>query len=464
MIYITGDTHGNIDFNKLKIYFKNRYVTKKDYLFILGDVAIVWNEIENYIWDYIRLGLTILFIDGNHENFELLNKFPVVEFKGAKCHRIAKDIYHVLRGEIVKINDLSFFCMGGATSIDKYMRQDRISWWEEENITYQDIQNGLDNLEKVNNKVDYVLTHCAPSSIVKKMFGYQTDPNTDILEKFKGLIDFKYWYFGHYHENKKRDKFRCFYQDILEIPSMYKGKKNVKEKLYTLSSGFDDYKYFPYLINRETGRKTSLKAEDLPEWYFEEFSYRFWYYCLKDVTDVAFHSPYFDNHISKDSRIYLHYHGKLKKKRDFSPVNEEEWDCSTWRCSITHFCLGLKKYSPHLNLKPLKARINLVYDNYNNGDNSDAVVRPFPEIKTPHYKSRYSYRGKAQYVVLNGNIILSEFIDLDRAIEYAKEVITEKYRAKILLETSGDEQEEFIKAFDYDEKELKRVFVKRINY
>lgn len=116
------------------------------------------------------------------------------------------------------------------------------------------------------------------------------------------------------------------------------------------------------------------------------------------------------------------------------------------------------------NLKPLKARINLVYDNYNNGNNSDAVVRPFPEIKTPHYKSRYSYRGKAQYVVLNGNIILSEFIDLDRAIEYAKEVITEKYRAKILLETRGDEQEEFIKAFDYDEKELKRVFVKRITY
>ena len=44
MIYITGDTHGNIDFAKLEKYFSKRYVTKKDYLIILGDAGIVWSE------------------------------------------------------------------------------------------------------------------------------------------------------------------------------------------------------------------------------------------------------------------------------------------------------------------------------------------------------------------------------------------------------------------------------------
>lgn len=148
MIYITGDTHGNIDFPKLKEYFDKHYVTEKDFLIILGDAAIIWNEKENYLFDYYCLGPTVLFIDGNHENFELLNSFPVVEFKGAKCHKLHKMVYHVMRGEILYINGLSFFCMGGATSIDKARRINRVSWWEEENITNSDILNGLNNLEK----------------------------------------------------------------------------------------------------------------------------------------------------------------------------------------------------------------------------------------------------------------------------------------------------------------------------
>lgn len=217
MIYITGDTHGDYDFPRLERYFKKRPVSRDDYLIILGDAAIVWSEEYNFIPRYHNLGLTILFIDGNHENFELLNQYPVVTYKGAKCHKLYDDIYHIIRGEIININELSFFCMGGATSIDKGMRINRISWWEEENITYKDIDNGLKNLEKVNYHVDYVLTHCAPSSIVKKMFYYSSDSDTDILEEFKTKINCKYWYFGHYHENKTKGKYRCFYGDILEI-------------------------------------------------------------------------------------------------------------------------------------------------------------------------------------------------------------------------------------------------------
>ena len=136
MIYITGDTHGNIDFGKLKKYFSKIYVTHEDYLIILGDVGIVWSEYEHYINDYNSLGLTVLFVDGNHENFELLEKFPVILFKGARCHRLTKNIYHIIRGEIININGLSFFCMGGATSIDRIYRVNRVSWWEEENIIH----------------------------------------------------------------------------------------------------------------------------------------------------------------------------------------------------------------------------------------------------------------------------------------------------------------------------------------
>ena len=215
MIYITGDTHGNVDFDYLKDYFNNRFVNENDFLIILGDAGIVWSEKENFIDDYAMLGLNVLFIDGNHENFELLNRFPVVTFNGAKCHKLYENVYHIMRGEIIKLNNKTFFCMGGARSIDKIYRIENISWWKEEDIGFNDIENGLANLKNVQNTVDYVLTHCAPTSIINKMFNYKQDNNTKILEKFKEIINFKYWYFGHYHENKKYDNFEVLYRRII---------------------------------------------------------------------------------------------------------------------------------------------------------------------------------------------------------------------------------------------------------
>ena len=215
MIYITGDTHGNVDFDYLKDYFNNRFVNENDYLIILGDAGIVWSGKENFIDDYAMLGLNVLFIDGNHENFELLNRFPIVTFNGAKCHKLYENVYHIMRGEIIKLNNKTFFCMGGARSIDKVYRIENISWWKEEDIGFNDIENGLSNLKNVQNTVDYVLTHCAPTSIINKMFNYKQDNNIKILEKFKEIINFKYWYFGHYHENKKYNNFEVLYRRII---------------------------------------------------------------------------------------------------------------------------------------------------------------------------------------------------------------------------------------------------------
>ena len=89
MIYVTGDTHGLNDFQKLEIYFKEHPAKKDDVLLILGDCAVLWNERDNYTEEYSSLGLTVLFIDGNHENFEMLNALPIVEIFGAKAHKVS---------------------------------------------------------------------------------------------------------------------------------------------------------------------------------------------------------------------------------------------------------------------------------------------------------------------------------------------------------------------------------------
>ena len=457
MIYITGDTHGTIDFPKLTEYFSHRYNSENDFLIILGDAGMVWSEDDVNILEFALLGPTVLFIDGNHENFELLNKFPVVNYHGAKCHRLYHNVFHIKRGEIIDLNGLSFFCMGGASSTDKEYRINRVSWWEEENITSNEILNGMSNLEKVNFKVDYVLSHCAPSSIVKKMFHYSIDKNTGILEQFAAQIKYKHWYFGHYHNDKSYNQFRCFYRDILEIPAMKTGSKKANQPLYRRPGDYDQDKYSPYLINCKTNRRTSLKEEDLPEWYYHNYSYGHWYYCLKGVTDVAFHGSPFDNHLSKDSVIYLSYHGTLNKTKELKPTVTVDWDSSTWRCQIVDFCLGLEKYSPHLNLDGLKAQINLIYDQYNQSGNNETVVRPFPSVKTPRYQNCVN-REYAHYVVLQGKNVLSEFIQLDRAIEYAEEYIRKTLGKKII----PIHDQNFIKTYKTGYDTFEWLYVKKL--
>lgn len=219
MIFITGDTHGDIDYKKLLV-LKEKNLSYRDYLIICGDAAICWSiqELPYFKELYNDIGCTIIFIDGNHENFEMLNSMPLVEYKGALMHQIDKHIFHVLRGEIMKIDNLSFLCIGGAVSIDKMYRTPYVSWWPEEEITFHDIDNALNNLDKVNNKVDYVITHCVDTRTVIKTFGFRRDICTDQLTFIDKVVDYKHWFFGHYHFDRQiDDKKTCLYQEIIEL-------------------------------------------------------------------------------------------------------------------------------------------------------------------------------------------------------------------------------------------------------
>ena len=219
MIFITGDTHGDIDYKKLLI-LKEKNLSYDDYLIICGDAGICWSPFDftRFLRLYNDIGCTIIFVDGNHENFDMLNMCDLVEYKGALMHQIDEHIFHVLRGEIMTLESKTFFCLGGAVSIDKMYRTPCLSWWPEEEITYHDIDNALANLAKVDNKVDYVVTHCCDTKTVLKAFGFRRDACTDQLMFIDKVVDYKHWFFGHYHFDRKiNEKKTCLYQEILEL-------------------------------------------------------------------------------------------------------------------------------------------------------------------------------------------------------------------------------------------------------
>ena len=224
MLYVTGDTHGDLDFQKILDWTEATKLNKdKDYLVILGDFGYVWeNKRDNYEkekLDFIScLPFTTLFIDGNHENHSRLNAMRVVNFMGGKAHKVYDSIYHLMRGQVYEIAGKCIFTFGGASSIDKHLRTDGVSWWKEEEFNCREANTAYDNLNKINWEVDYVLTHSAPLSIRDKLFEgnnlYKPSSTERILEAILRNIKFKRWYFGHYHIDKNMNNFKAMYENI----------------------------------------------------------------------------------------------------------------------------------------------------------------------------------------------------------------------------------------------------------
>ena len=75
---------------------------------------------------------------------------------------IRPNLIHLMRGQIFDIDGEKFFTFGGGLSIDKTRRIAYVSWWPEEEPSHNEINEALDNLEKVGNKVDYIITHGLP--------------------------------------------------------------------------------------------------------------------------------------------------------------------------------------------------------------------------------------------------------------------------------------------------------------
>lgn len=226
-IFVTGDTHGDIDITKVNTtkFPIQKELTRDDLLIVCGDFGGIWDGDgqDRYILNWwSQKPFTVVFCDGNHENFALLNDYPVEMWNGGKVHRIRDNIIHLMRGQIYTINDRTFYVMGGAVSIDKGYRKAYISWWLEEVPSAAEMQEGFQNLEKHGNKVDYIITHDGPATVVAQMYaGLHRSFIPDEVERGFDMmaesVDFQYWFFGHHHEDKRMGKFICCYQDIYEI-------------------------------------------------------------------------------------------------------------------------------------------------------------------------------------------------------------------------------------------------------
>ena len=246
MIYITGDTHGGFQRFGMKYFPNQKTMCREDYAIIAGDFGGLWDDSprEAYWLNWLEeRPFTTLFVDGNHENFDRLNELPVHQWQGGNVHYIRPHVLHLMRSQVFEIGGLTFFTMGGASSHDiqdgildpaapgfeqeywfkrrtrQMFRVKGASWWSEELPSDEEYAEAVRNLERANWKVDCVLTHCAPTSVVKKLNeSYASDRLTDFLQTVMERCRFDYWFLGHYHQNKViDDRFIVLWEQMVEL-------------------------------------------------------------------------------------------------------------------------------------------------------------------------------------------------------------------------------------------------------
>lgn len=220
MIYVTGDTHGDITRFKAKELKK---LKKNDILIICGDFGFIWDNSKQEQKHLKWLGkqkYTILFVEGCNENYNLLDRYEITEWSGGKVQQIEKNIYHLMRGEIYTIEGKTVFAFGGGDGSDSIGLNEEYDSLGREQPVVRETANGLNHLEQFHNQVDIIITHDAPATI--KQFMDMDDNNISYIHTYLDAVSkvtkFKQWYFGKYHKNKNIPPYyHMLFTDIVPV-------------------------------------------------------------------------------------------------------------------------------------------------------------------------------------------------------------------------------------------------------
>lgn len=220
MVYVTGDLHGEYArfsdpaFRRLK---------KGDTLIVCGDFGFLWKggkKEEALLRKIGKKRYTVLFLDGRHENFELLNAYPVTDWNGGKAQVVSGNLIHLLRGELYTLEGESYFTFGGGESPTANCGRPAGAWWEEEMPSPAEMRHGLETLMQAGKKVDYILTH-EPSGKCRGLLesrGARLDGLNIYFNQLEEHVEYSRWFFGCQHLDKALSRrHRAVFRDVVPV-------------------------------------------------------------------------------------------------------------------------------------------------------------------------------------------------------------------------------------------------------
>lgn len=215
MVYATSDLHGAFDIHKINPdeFIAGRTMTADDYLIVCGDFGCIWDggSSDRFWLNWLEsLPWTTVFIDGNHENFEVLETYPAETWKGGTIRRIRSNIVYLMRGERYEFGGRTWLAAGGGFSHDVALRTEGVNWWPQEIFSAAEQQHALETLEKAGGKVDIVLSHDVYAShplaarypVDLSRYPQDRVDQHQALDTIRQKADYSLWLCGHYHKDR----------------------------------------------------------------------------------------------------------------------------------------------------------------------------------------------------------------------------------------------------------------------
>lgn len=229
MIFITGDTHGS--YSRIVRFCEDiGSLNEKDIMIVLGDTGL------NYYGDgrdekkknkvSAKVPVTMFFIHGNHDlRPQTIKTYHQKNWRGGVVfyEEARPNLLFAKDGEIFDFQGKRTLAIGGAYSIDKEFRlQNGYLWFADEQPSPQIKEFTEMQLQKVNWRIDTVLSHTCPlryeprEAFFDSVNQNEVDKSTEVwLDSLENRLTYRRWFCGHFHIDKKIDKVQFLFKDIV---------------------------------------------------------------------------------------------------------------------------------------------------------------------------------------------------------------------------------------------------------
>ena len=225
MIYLTGDTHGDV--SRIEEFCEQYETDGNDVLIILGDAGINYDggRRDHAIKQFLKKQpITLFCIHGNHEQ----RPYTIDGYKEklwrsgiVYCEEEYPNLLFAKDGEIFDLDGKKAIVIGGAYSVDReYRLANGYRWWPNEQPS-DDVKQYVElQLDRLGWRVDLVLSHTTPlkyepTEVFLSGIDQSTvDKSTEIwLDDIEDRLDYQRWYCGHYHTEKEIDKLVIMFEN-----------------------------------------------------------------------------------------------------------------------------------------------------------------------------------------------------------------------------------------------------------